>query len=840
MTTQERDETGQVKGKPGALNVVGATEGYLNEPPRLIVALHDSPRGTPDHTVYEKDGAMVHKAEEIDSKALGEILDWVRKGLGQDLSKLWEKQDAQTKMWAAEPEGPDETWAKRFSERYFFITYGGPGQAYFGDGIWDAFIFSRVQFQTRKLKCVEYYAQKGKEFVKVRKGDKQVGTWDEPDVKAEPLEPGTKAPSPFEAFEPNSDPAISIVGACQQTTTYGAVSRGFFVEDHLSNAGYAASESSGGLSMFTAKGIVVPESLPDAILKKDSPAEAFGTFYTLGSKLANGATIARTSSGGMTWEGAKKKGDKVGSNAYVDKESEAPAEEKKAEAKKEAAPDVEEQPVYVTTEALREVAVSTDTSVMNPPIGPGTIITYNPHGFIQRVEGLHLYSYELEDWGAQMKVRAELCREQRGNPNVKTKYHNASRPPPNIPLPADPPKKRDGKDVPEEEWDRLKRENEERWARWTHEGTPPHRVSLDLPKSVQDPGSHIAFVLRVSKDEEPSAKRIQMFDTGNQVSYWILEAQGQRGVSVRPVAAGIFDGCSIPSQTDPGWAKIPCNSTITGIGVVPKIDPAVQAQAIAALEKARPVGLCRLVLTLRTAPDPKQVEKIEKQRKAQVKKSGGVDLGVDLDPGHLIWGAGPRKDDVLYVSRLLRMYGDDASQNFYLSRLLWSLRNTPYFTNIQPWWFVFYPKGVLAKSMWAKGGREMTIQKFVDKVLPKYRDPDFDPKHAKQSLGNPFKNCLSLKHVSHYQLSHVMTNCGSEVPERAGRSYFYCRMRSSLSDGGSTTLNPEGWKPPSEIWKVVEATPALSELIHPKLQGSVVPDGDAEGGGPSWDWFRKG
>lgn len=879
MAEPERDETGAIKGKPGELNVVGENAGYTDEPPRMMIALHDSPRDMPDDTEFTKDGGAIHKAEEITAAALTDVLDWVRKGLAQDLTKLWEKQKSQVTMWAEDPAGLDEQWAQRFSERYFGITYGGPGQAYFGDGIWDGFIFSRVQAVTRKVRAFVSYVQKdGKgPFVRQLKGGQQVGPWQTPEkFETQELKGGEKAPSIFGALEPNDDPALAIVGACQQTTSYGAVTRGFLVEDHLSNAGYAASESSGALSMFTTKGMVVPDSLPDAKIKKDSPPEKLGTFYTLGSKLANGAVVARTDSGGMSFGGETKKGQRVGSNAFeqgTEESDEKKAARKKAEDEKKAADakaeekkkaeeagDIyEEAPdsapkkqVFVTTDTMRSIAFATDTSNMDPPVGPGTIITYNPHGFVQRVEGLWLYSYETEDWGAQMKVRAELCRQQRGNPEVKTTYHDAGRAAPVIPMPAEPPKKKGDKDIPEEERDAMRKENEERWARWTSEGKPPHHVSLELPKSVQDPGSHIAFILRVSKDASPDKKRIQMFDTGNQQNYWILEAQGKKGLTVRPIQAGIWDGCGMPSVSDPSRTKIPCNSTVTGIGVVPTPDAADQQAAIAAMEKARPVGLCRLVLTLRKMPDAKTMEKQAKARKAQAEKDakkGGkaLDLGGDLDPGHLIWGAGPSKDDVLYVSKLLRMYGDDPSQNFYLSRLVWSLRNTPYFTNVQPWWFVYVPKGVLAKAMWSKGARGMTIQSFLETVLTQepYRDKDFDPKHPKASLGNPFKNCTSIKHASHYQLTHVITNTGSEVPERAGMPYFYCRMRSSLSDGGSTSLNAEGWKPPSAVWKIVEAQSAVEEYIHPSIKGAVVSGGggcedeDAPGA-PAWSWFEGG
>ncbi len=265
-----------------------------------------------------------------------------------------------------------------------------------------------------------------------------------------------------------------------------------------------------------------------------------------------------------------------------------------------------------------------------------------------------------------------------------------------------------------------------------------------------------------------------------------------------------------------------------------------QTKAIAALEKARPIGLCRLLITLRRVPPEKAVAKAPAAPGAKAKKGGPPDLGLgaDLDAGHAMWGYDARKEDVLYMSRLLRTYGDDPTQNYYLSKLVWSLRNTPYFTNIQPWWFVFAPKGVLAKSMWASDGRTMTAQAFTETVLPLYQDPT-PPK--KGASGNPFRNAKHLQHISHYQLTHVITNCGSDMADRAGHAYFWCRSRANLSEGGATTLGYEGWKPPAQLVRLIESWPATDDYKHAGIDGDVFPSG---GGGAapeaSWDWFKKG
>src|SRR5262249_48824936 len=85
------------------------------------------------------------------------------------------------------------------------------------------------------------------------------------------------------------------------------------------------------------------------------------------------------------------------------------------------------------------------------------------------------------------------------------------------------------------------------------------------------------------------------------------------------------------------------------------------AAATARLKKVRHIGLCRLVLTRR---------------------------GATFVPGPQ---PGMSHPDLLFVSRMLRMYGDLEDQNYCLARYFWSLRALPGTKQIQAYWLFYVP-----------------------------------------------------------------------------------------------------------------------------------------------------
>jgi hypothetical protein len=253
------------------------------------------------------------------------------------------------------------------------------------------------------------------------------------------------------------------------------------------------------------------------------------------------------------------------------------------------------------------------------------------------------------------------------------------------------------------------------------------------------------------------------------------------------------------------------------------------------LEKARPVGLLRLVLTVRKPPQaPKPPSPFAKAKP----KTALETLGPDLFPGGFTWGGDIHKDEVLYISRLMRMYGDKDTENFYLSRLLRSLRATPYFTHIQAWWLVFIPTGLFARSMWARGGREMRPRDFTKSVLklPKY----YDKEVPKNGFADPYAHRSDVKLGTHYQLSHVLTATGSDVPGRVGKAFTWCRKKSALADGGSTTLKVEGFAVPKDIVAILNTLGSADEYAVSRLEGAVPAPDDGRAGSDEIDWFRYG
>jgi hypothetical protein len=328
---------------------------------------------------------------------------------------------------------------------------------------------------------------------------------------------------------------------------------------------------------------------------------------------------------------------------------------------------------------------------------------------------------------------------------------------------------------------------------------------------------------------------VQLFDTSSNTAYWVMEVQARRGLIARPIEGGIMDGCAFPNTLRKDAPRIPANSPMVGIGVTPKPAASKLDAQLAALENARPVGLLRFALTLRKPPEVPKPPSPWAKPKSQ---NPGETLGPDLFPGRFTWLGDIHKDEVLYISRLLRMYGDKSNENFYLSRLLRSLRATPFFTHVQAWWFVFIPTGVFAKSMWARGAREMRPRDFTKTVLklPKY----FDKVTPPNAFPDPYAHRTDVKFGTHYQLTHVLTATGSNVPGRVGKAFTWCRKKSALADGGSTSLKVEGFAVPKDILAILNTLGSAEEYAVSRLEGAVPAPDEGRAGSDEMDWFRYG
>jgi hypothetical protein len=289
------------------------------------------------------------------------------------------------------------------------------------------------------------------------------------------------------------------------------------------------------------------------------------------------------------------------------------------------------------------------------------------------------------------------------------------------------------------------------------------RTAIAFPGGRQYDGSHIFAILRV----HPDKPYVQYIDVNQRENLAELTATGSEGLILRQGGAGIVDGCAKHERIYDE------KNAFAGYGILPP--HTIDAGHVAHLKKARPVGLARFALTVRP---------VGKGGKARMMTS----------------------DDVLYVSALFRMYGDGETENHYISHLLWSLRNTPGFTTVQPWFFVYAPRGHLARAMYSHGARKMKIGDFLAQHRP-----------GGDGLLEPDDLIMQV----------VVSNEGDEA--RAGQCSLYCRYKSA-PNGAATVTSFQPVPPPGPLMALVD--PSKLRLfdkkkrslnwnqshVHPKVQ----------------------
>ncbi|MDI1479808.1 hypothetical protein [Polyangium sp. y55x31] len=213
-----------------AIGKVSNPAAHPGAPPRLVVCLNHTETDIPEGAI----GAGPYLESELDKtkpETLGAILAWIEERLHRSLDEAWAGPAGKNEDWDAS-EG-EEAWARALSEIVFGMRYGGPGQAYFQNSKWDSYIFSRIQ-----RRSVDY-----EEACKARKDATFPATHLEIQAYKSAL---TKKGETLEsAMNPNTDPAVSLACACQHLTTYGVLTRGFTLEQHLDGANLAASQNKG-------------------------------------------------------------------------------------------------------------------------------------------------------------------------------------------------------------------------------------------------------------------------------------------------------------------------------------------------------------------------------------------------------------------------------------------------------------------------------------------------------------------------------------------------------------------------------------------------------------------
>ncbi len=210
----------------------------------------------------------------------------------------------------------------------------------------------------------------------------------------------------------------------------------------------------------------------------------------------------------------------------------------------------------------------------------------------------------------------------------------------------------------------------------------PATVRAEIPVVVQLEGSHASMVVR-SYVNAANLPVVQMLDTADhagpadsKTTYTQMVADY---VAFEPAGrAGIYTG--------EAFAQVP-NANIKHFVGMGTVAPISDRAAVDDLTKsARPVGLARLVLAPR-------------------------DAAVD-------------EEALYFVSPMIPMW-TASGDNIPIWRLLWSLRRSLYWQDVQAYWIVYAPRGALAEVMWEEGARSLTLHSMADEAITRantYKD----------------------------------------------------------------------------------------------------------------------
>jgi hypothetical protein len=733
------------KAQPGAPTTLSEPVPAPDEPPRLAVAINAAAVAAPAGTVMDADGKtpLTHEIAAADlakPETVVTILKWINNRMqNEPLDKAWAQQDAAIRNWSGNATAPEEQWAQATTEALFAVTYGGTGPAYEMKGrqnkkqhpgmeSWESYIFSRLQKKVRSYRFFASLSGKG------CWGCYNVASWREP----EPLDVDGKVVPPSATVLYRADShakleAKQLLAIEHQIQKDGPI----FVEEANDDPAVAIISACQHLTSY------------GAICRGFQVHHLNGSGYAAQS-CASYPIFNGTPTGGKwypptppTPAGAKPETPTLDKTAYG-------------------------------TEDLLTVEKATKLS---PPLAPGTIFTYDPDGGLDD-QTLWLTQYEAEakideivaehfthrSGYGPIAITSPYTDENRAVPVAKYEAELLAREPQHSPhrmkaiqsslSAADTSEKAGLKGQAEQ----LRRQA----AKWQAEEDAHYGAAMQLwrhhlglckvTKKAQVPvprrqwpGSHIGYVMRV----HPSKKWSQHMDTGNGGAWRYKLMEEGHGALVERVNLCIIDanrtvrtsgGGEVRDGSTTGKHVAPY--TFVGMGVVPA-PPEPLDEMAKWIRGARPVGLFRVILTHRTAT--------------------------------------LKDSDILFMSRLCRMYGDKKTENYISARILWSLRNTPGFSNVRPWIATFIPKGTLARSMWARGGREMRLSQFMSQVA------------AKADYAEEFKGG-ALVYQKHYLISAVFSNCADRPgvllgdkrikASYAGKAEIACRYKDlGVKDG---------------------------------------------------------
>ncbi|MGK4008492.1 hypothetical protein WMF31_38135 [Sorangium sp. So ce1036] len=739
---------------------------YGDEPPRLVVAINDMAAGAPDGTVFGDDGVRPVRHEVPDGaifrpETIGDVLAWIDQRIRVfPMDQVWLTQAGPLMNWCADPK--EEQWAQAVTEILFGATYGGPGSSYnmgTKKGVarfpvsenWETYIFSRIQRRYRST-----LERKSKRY-KVTYGHYNIESWRNPEPIRDSLE---EAPPSGEGWSASDDGVVpdGPAPAGGRPRAVGPTKGGVLLDDPMGPRWKEQENEDPAVSIVVAcQHLATYGALTRGFRIEHLDSIGYAAqFATGGFAIFSGKPAAPGEDpppqGGRwyTLQSGTGEKDKAGAG-QADGTS----------------------PPPVTHEDLLKVERAKQLS---PPLAPGTIFVFDPDAGAQKVT-LYLSRYEDECIREKILLKHFAARKVPGAQEVESPYSQKDRVAPDYQQELDLAKPKESPalleairilenqkltKLAEKKRAQMQAKLEKDLEEWERQkalarDTETRAVVINLNKQLD--GSHIHYVLRAHKDKP----LVQLMDTSNGAnSLWKLKREGPgRGALVELIGAGIVDG-SAQKEIGPGQMLGFC-----GMGVTPP-PPEDLGEMAAFIKKARPVGLFRFVLTRRPSKSK-------------------------ITP-----------NDVLYVSRLARMYGSSPEQNYTIAQMLWGIRNTPGFTNLQPWVIFFIPCGVLARSMWAHRGREMTLSMFMSEVAHKYET----------EFGNP-PNLILHKH---YLLAVAITNSGQQNPDYAGKAQFHCRWR-HVSGGSGTTQPGAAW--PRSIEDKLKETAWNATYWHPRFDAGA-------------------
>ncbi len=761
-----------------ALAKLSEASQYEDEPPKLCAALNDTRTDAGDGASFDDDTGFPIEdkaAPPFDGKTIASILVHVAKRLTSGLDDAWQSQKSCETKWTVS--GSEHEWAKTIAELFLGLTYSGPADLYhLGPPViplgrfnafqptaagetWETFMFHRI-CRAHPVQC--FRLDKGRAH-----GALYARSWDDP--------------TPIPSSEPSDDPSDegSIWDELEPLPDEPEPQRQW-VWHHNDDPAVPI-------------GVACQHMTTWGVLSRGIPLEWMGNASNPGSGLMASDACARMPIFGvMDSPGGK---SPFGGSAVLPQVQAPKAPGKWIESSK-----------LDISDALANGLAPGTIVVLDPDSGTGRksvtlwLSEYEKQGHVVRsvlkdyfytrtkVGGADLAG-EWESPGRAVPVKAYQATidAQLARTNAAIKR-----------LESEVPKAQEQLDhaQPQDQWkakDRLRNKTAEleaarRQKTWleAQRELAGNTAKTEVPYNFnqQLPGSHIYFALRVHKDKTAW----QAFDVSIQGGLASLK-KTQSDTIIARQGDGHLDGYKLTGIA-PGDGR-----QLAGIGILPRSENL--AEQVEFLKRARPVGLARLVVT---------------------KRPGAVKGQTILDEQYSI-----TTDSVLYISRLLRMYGPGKSDNFPISKLLWSLRNTPGFTNLQCWWFVFAPQGLLAKCMWAEGAREMTLRRFVDEYASSddlrylaFFQPSYSPiGEAKQIPPATAKATAkpALNVYAHYVPTAILTNEGDK--HNAGRVSFYCRFNT-----GEGTVPNRGTKfdPPPVLLPLIRATPFDDIYLHDKLK----------------------